>query len=56
MRRDELRVEQHVAARTEARGQVHERDLRRIPFAVEHTFPEKGAAERDPVESPDEMP
>ena len=52
--RNELRVEQHEAARPQPRREVDERDLRGVAGAVEHAFAEERRAEVDPVEPADE--
>ena len=51
MRRDELRVEERVAPRDQARDEMDEGDLRGIAGAVEHAFAEEAAAEGDAVEA-----
>ena len=50
MRGDELRVEQHKAARDQPRDQMHQRDLRGVAGVMKHALAEEGAAEADAVE------
>src|SRR5438105_8576946 len=49
-----LSVEEKVAAKPQARGQMHEGDLARVGHAAEHAFPEKSGADRDAVEAADQ--
>src|SRR4051812_38073442 len=48
MRRHELRVEQKVAAESQARNEMNQRDLAGIADPAEHALAEKRRAERYP--------
>jgi len=49
MRRQELGVEQAVAAEAQPGDQVNERDFARLALAAEHAFTEKDRTERNAV-------
>jgi len=49
MRRQELGVEQAVAAEAQPGGEVNEGHLARLTLTAEHAFAEKGRADRDTV-------
>jgi len=54
--RDELAIEQFIAADAEARDEVGEADLGGIAHPAEHALAEKGAAQRYAVEAADQFP
>src|SRR5690349_20021830 len=54
MLRDELRVEQPVAADFQPRDEMHERDHGGVARAMKHALAEEGAAERNAVQSADQ--
>ncbi len=56
MRRQELRVAQHVAAQPQPRDQMHQRHLRGIGGAGEHAFPEERPAECHAIQPADQPP
>src|SRR5262249_54323545 len=51
---DKLGIEQLEAAGPQTRDQMDEGDLGGVARAVEHALAEEGAAERDPVKTPDQ--
>src|SRR5215813_12220787 len=51
MRRQELGVEQEVAAETQPGDEVNEGDLARLALAAEHAFAKKDAPDRDTVQA-----
>ena len=51
MRRDELRVEQAIAAAIQPRHQMDQADFRRVGDAMEHALAKKGPAHRQPVKT-----
>src|SRR5579863_145053 len=55
MRRQELGVEQPVAAAPQPKDEVGERDLARILDPTEHALAEKSGAERDAVQPADQL-
>ena len=55
MRIRELRIQQRIAAGLQPCGEMHERDLARIPHAGELAFGEKGGCEAEPVKTADEL-
>jgi len=55
MRRQELRVEQAVAAAPQPRNELDERDLARIAHSAEHALAEKGGAQRDAIQPADQL-
>src|SRR4029079_10237627 len=50
-----MRVEQAIAARSQARDKVHERDLRSIARTVKHALTEKRTAKRYAIETADQF-
>ena len=50
----ELRVEQPEPSGAKAREQMHQRNLRGVPGAMEHAFAEEGAAQAHPVKAADQ--
>ena len=55
MRRQELGVEQAVAAEPQPRDQMHQRDLAGVGLAAEHALAEERGAERDAVKPADQL-
>src|SRR5271157_2261178 len=55
MRRDELRVQQAIAAAVQPRHQMDQADFGSVGGAMKHAFAEKGAAHRQPVKTADQL-
>src|ERR1700730_18958831 len=54
MRRQELRVEEAVAAEPQPGSQMHEGDLARVGYPAEHALAEKHRTDRDAVQAADQ--